>query len=193
MPFAYYEKLNAQQKRIYLESDQIDRVSLPRASKVGELVDALERTLADGHRTSTQKAAQTLMDWLTEALGVTSLRVQVLRRRPSSETGELHGLYQAGKGGVHKVSVWMRTAQRAQVVKFKTFLRTLLHELCHHLDYERLGLRESFHTEGFYKRESSLLRQLFASRPVGEGMGTVRPSPPDGGEEKRTNRRPIDS
>ena len=34
----------------------------------------------------------------------------------------------------------MRTAQRAQVVKFKTFLRTLLHELCHHLDYQQLGL-----------------------------------------------------
>ena len=87
MPFAYYEKLNAQQKRIYLESDQIDRVSLRRASEVGELVDALERTLADGHQTSTQRAAQTLMDWLTAALGVRSPRVQVLRQRPSWETG----------------------------------------------------------------------------------------------------------
>jgi hypothetical protein len=59
----------------------------------------------------------------------------------------------------------MRTAQRRQVVKFRTFLRTLLHELCHHLDYELLRLPDSFHTEGFYKRESSLLRQL-----LGEGL-----------------------
>ena len=51
----------------------------------------------------------------------------------------------------------MRTAQRLQVVAFKTFLRTLLHELCHHLDYEHLKLARSFHTEGFYKRESSLV------------------------------------
>jgi hypothetical protein len=57
----------------------------------------------------------------------------------------------------------MRTAQRHQVVRFRTFLRTLLHELCHHLDYELLELPDSFHTDGFYRRESSLLRQLLPS------------------------------
>jgi uncharacterized damage-inducible protein DinB len=46
------------------------------------------------------------------------------------------------------------------VVAFRTFLRTLLHELCHHLDYQHLRLADSFHTEGFYKRESSLFHQL---------------------------------
>jgi len=53
------------------------------------------------------------------------------------------------------------------VVKFRTFLRTLLHELGHHLDYEMLGLPDSFHTEGFYKRESSLLRQLLGAETGG--------------------------
>ena len=52
----------------------------------------------------------------------------------------------------------MRTAQKQQVVAFKTFLRTLIHELCHHLDYELFALEETFHTEGFYKRESSARR-----------------------------------
>jgi hypothetical protein len=47
-----------------------------------------------------------------------------------------------------------------QVVKFRTFLRTLLHEVAHHLDYELYGLEETFHTEGFYARESSLMRVL---------------------------------
>jgi hypothetical protein len=32
------------------------------------------------------------------------------------------------------------------------------------LDYELLDLPESFHTEGFYKRESSLVHQLFGSQ-----------------------------
>jgi hypothetical protein len=54
----------------------------------------------------------------------------------------------------------MRTAKQKRVVAFKTFLRTLLHELCHHLDYELLKLPDSFHTDGFYKRESSLFHQL---------------------------------
>ena len=51
-------------------------------------------------------------------------------------------------------------AQRRQVVAFKTFLRTLLHEIGHHLDYELLELDDSLHTEGFYKRESNFFHQL---------------------------------
>ena len=54
----------------------------------------------------------------------------------------------------------MRTAARKHVVAFKTFLRTLIHELCHHLDYELFKLPETFHTEGFYKRESTLVNAL---------------------------------
>jgi hypothetical protein len=54
----------------------------------------------------------------------------------------------------------MRTARHARVVAFRTFLRTLLHELLHHLDLEVLGLDWSFHTEGFFRRESSLFHQL---------------------------------
>ena len=63
----------------------------------------------------------------------------------------------------------MRTAQRKQVVAFRTFLRTFLHELCHHLDYELLRLAETFHTEGFYKRESSLFRQLVVEEGAAGG------------------------
>ena len=59
----------------------------------------------------------------------------------------------------------MRTAAKQQVVAFRTFLRTLLHELCHHLDYERYALEDSYHTEGFFARESALMRQL-APAPV---------------------------
>jgi hypothetical protein len=54
----------------------------------------------------------------------------------------------------------MRTAKHRRVVAFKSFLRTLLHELCHHLDYELYRLPDSFHTKGFYMRESSLFHQL---------------------------------
>jgi hypothetical protein len=61
----------------------------------------------------------------------------------------------------------MRTARHGRVVAFRTFLRTLLHELCHHLDLEVLGLGESFHTEGFFRRESSLFRQLVPGPPKG--------------------------
>jgi len=36
----------------------------------------------------------------------------------------------------------------------------LLHEVCHHLDYMYLHLRESYHTDGFFQRESSLFRTI---------------------------------
>jgi len=58
------------------------------------------------------------------------------------------------------IKLWMRTAKNQRVVAFKSFVRTLLHELCHHLDYEFYKLEETFHTEGFYKRESSLFHQI---------------------------------
>ena len=60
------------------------------------------------------------------------------------------------------------------MVAFRTFLRTLLHELGHHLDYEYLRLAESFHTEGFFRRESSLFRQLV---PEAKGAGPAGGSP----------------
>ncbi len=53
---------------------------------------------------------------------------------------------------------------------FRTFLRTLLHEICHHLDYELLKLDDSFHTEGFFKRESSLFNQLVAPKEPVSGF-----------------------
>jgi hypothetical protein len=99
--------------------------------------------------------------------------VRVLAKRPADGYGELHGLYEPGeKGALARITVWMRTAQRLQVVAFRTFLRTLIHELCHHLDYELFSLEETFHTEGFYKRESSLVNVLLAQpRDVGSAPG----------------------
>jgi uncharacterized damage-inducible protein DinB len=54
----------------------------------------------------------------------------------------------------------MRTARHKRVVAFRTFLRTLLHEVGHHVDYTLLRLGDSFHTQGFYARESHLFHQL---------------------------------
>jgi hypothetical protein len=64
------------------------------------------------------------------------------------------------RGKVPKIQLWMRTAKQRRVVAFRTYLRTLLHEVGHHVDYAHLRLRDSYHTEGFYKRESSLFHQL---------------------------------
>jgi hypothetical protein len=86
--------------------------------------------------------------------------------RPSDRRGELHGLYEsAGRSQV--ISIWMYTAKRGHVVAYRTFLRTLVHEIGHHVDYQHLRLRDSFHTSGFFQRESSLVRQLLAAATRG--------------------------
>jgi hypothetical protein len=54
------------------------------------------------------------------------------------------------------IRVWMRTAVRKQVTSFGTFLSTLCHEWCHHLDYQKFGFRDSWHTRGFYERTAAL-------------------------------------
>jgi len=90
--------------------------------------------------------------------------VRVLAKRPSDDYGELHGLYEPDEEITPaRITAWMRTAQRKQVVAFKSFLRTLVHEFAHHLDYEHFKLPETFHTEGFYRRESSLANALLAT------------------------------
>jgi hypothetical protein len=50
----------------------------------------------------------------------------------------------------------MRTAVRKQVTSFGTFLSTLCHEFCHHLDSQRFGFRDSPHTRGFFARTAAL-------------------------------------
>jgi hypothetical protein len=172
VPFAYYERLTRAQQRVYRQSDEVAVIRLPRPGPLAPLVDALSRALAGEDRAAAQAAADRLLRAITADLGVAPLHADVLAVRPSRNWGELHGLYTPPSARrTARVTVWMRTAQRRQVVKFRTFLRTLLHELCHHLDYELLRLADSFHTEGFYKRESSLLRQILRDEPQAEASG----------------------
>ena len=101
-----------------------------------------------------------MINALTAALGIPRVRVEVLAARPHRDWGELHGLYTAEPRRTPRIQLWMRTAKQRRVVAFRTYLRTLLHEVGHHVDYAYLRLEDSFHTEGFYKRESSLFHQL---------------------------------
>lgn len=165
MPFDYFKRLSRTQQQIYLKSDRISTIKLPQPDSFHPMVEEIEDALASEDRRLTQKATQQLITSIIDSLKIRSLKVKVLERRPSHNWGELQGLYQpVTEEKSDQITVWMRTAQRKQVVAFKTFLRTVLHELCHHLDYELLGLKETFHTQGFFKRESSLFHQLVKKR-----------------------------
>jgi len=167
MPFGYYDRLGPARQRIYRKSDAIRRIEMPDVAALMPLAAAIEPALAAAKRELVEAACQALVDAIDTQLVVPAVRVRVLERRPADSGGELQGLYEPDEitGGRARISVWMRTAQRVQVVKFRTFLRTLVHEACHHLDYEHFHLAETFHTEGFYARESALVRELLGEPP----------------------------
>jgi hypothetical protein len=163
--FDYYERLSKPQQAIYRKSDRTTTVALPDLEELAPLVEALRESLLGKRCAPVQRAAKALTHALLTQLNVPSAGVRVLAARPVSAESELHGLYERDDDdGRAVISVWMRTASKKQVVAFRTFVRTLLHEVCHHLDYDHLKLADSFHTEGFFKRESSLSKQLIGER-----------------------------
>ena len=159
--FDYYNRLSARQQSIYRQSDEIKQLRLPRPAELQPLVTGLEPALQSGDRRDVERICQTVADGIVAQLNAPAVRVNVLAVRPSDDWGELHGLYLPEEDGKDaRIQVWMRTAKHKKTVAFRSFLRTVLHELCHHLDYEFFHFPETLHTEGFYNRESSLFHQL---------------------------------
>jgi hypothetical protein len=160
----YFYRLSARAQRVWLKSDSIDRLDLVPDAATFSLTAALMTALSSGAPAVIQGAAQTLTDHVCGLMGVRVVRVEVRGVRPHNTRGELHGIFYphgpSARPGAPLIILWMRTAQRHDVVKPKTFLRTLMHELGHYLDYALLRLGESFHTSGFFRRESFLVRTL---------------------------------
>src|SRR5262247_1227606 len=117
MPFPYYDRLSESRKRIYRKSDAIATLGVPKTIIAGPPVARIRRALAAEDRPGVQIACQRLIDALVDGYKVPPIRVRVLARRPSGDYGELHGLYEPEEGTTRaRITVWMRTAQRRQVV-----------------------------------------------------------------------------
>jgi len=161
---AWYRRLPPSLQRVAAQSDRVSALPLRAGPALADAVALLPAALESEDAGRVEAVAQRIADGVCAALGVARLRVRVDGQRPHDQRGELHGLYLPANGsGRDRITLWMRTAKRGQVVAYRTFLRTLLHELCHHLDYTYLHLRDSLHTQGFYQRESSLFAAVGAS------------------------------
>jgi hypothetical protein len=174
---AFYHRLPLQAQRRYLASDVIDRFPLTPSPAAFTMVANLMHALEGGAPSIVQRASQALLTEVCRLLGVRPVRIEVRSVRPHNSRGELHGLFYprapvrnaatpvrsraaSPAPGEPLIVLWMRTAQRHDVVKPRTFLRTLMHELGHYLDYALLKLADSYHSGGFYQRESFLVRTL---------------------------------
>ena len=92
-----------------------------------------------------------------EFYGTPECSIRVLAARPlrvrETWTTELFGDYNPE---TMLIRLWMRTAIRKEVTSFGTFLSTLCHEFCHHLDFQLFKFPDSWHTRGFYERTAAL-------------------------------------
>src|SRR5215471_11121427 len=110
--------------------------------------------MAAEDRSAVRLACMAFLTYAADFYNVGAPPVRVLAARPIQvrEGGwgtELFGDYDPQ---TKVIRVWLRTAILKQVTSFGTFLSTLCHEFCHHLDYELFGFQDSLRTRGFYER-----------------------------------------
>jgi hypothetical protein len=153
----FFYRLAPRDQKVYLRSDAIDGFDLAAGPLVLALADAVVAALEGGNLAATGRAAQTLVGELCRLAGVRVVPIEVKGARPRNQRGELHGIFYPD---APRIVLWTRTAARHDVVKPRTFLRTLMHELAHYFDYALFRLGNSYHTRGFFKRESFLVRAI---------------------------------
>lgn len=159
----FFYRLTPRLQRCYLKSDSIDRFEFAMTPAARQRATELMRVLEAENLRAAERGVNELADEICRIAGIAPVPVIVRGVRPHNARGELHGLFRVDPP--RAIVLWMRTAQRHDVVKPRTFLRTLLHEVCHYFDYALLGLEDSFHTMGFFKRESYLVRAIAPPSP----------------------------
>ena len=148
-------------------SDQLAMLELPQDNRLRGPAKAIEAAMNSEDRRSVRKACTDFLTAATRFYRVPEPAVRVLEARPlrvreGRWTTEFFGDYDPEK---NLIRVWMRTAVRRHVTSFGTFLSTLCHEFCHHLDYKQLGFRDSPHTRGFYERVAALYHHARQTPP----------------------------
>lgn len=141
----------------YLESDRIKALDLPSNSPLPEIAKRLESAMKAGATAEVRKACAEFLGAASDFYRVPNCATRVLAARPlrvrERGTFELFGDYDPENSVIR---VWMRTAVRKEITSFGTFLNTLCHEFCHHLDFQKFGFQDSWHTRGFYERAAVL-------------------------------------
>ena len=163
----------------FLESERVKTLELPQNRHLIDIAKRLESAMKADKIPEVRSACAEFLATASEFYNVPDCRVRVLAARPlrtrEHGTFELFGDYTPDS---MLIRVWMRTAVRKEVTSFGTFLSTLCHEFCHHLDFKKFGFVDSWHTRGFYERAGVLyhyargtpLKKLFwVTLPGGAG------------------------
>ena len=141
----------------FLESERIRALDLPQDGCLLAIAKSIESAMKEGENADVRNACAEFLAATSEFYRTPNCNVRVLAARPlrvrENWATELFGDYNPE---TMLIRVWMRTAVPKEITSFGTFLSTLCHEFCHHLDFQRFGFPDSWHTRGFYERTAAL-------------------------------------
>jgi hypothetical protein len=141
----------------FRESDRVKTLDLPGDTRLSDIARNIESAMKVGQTSAVRTACADFLKTASHFYQVPECGIRVLAARPLRTrehwTTELFGDYAPE---TMLVRVWMRTAVRKEVTSFGTFLSTLCHEFCHHLDFKKFCFADSWHTRGFYERAAVL-------------------------------------
>jgi hypothetical protein len=141
----------------FLESDRIRTLDLPGDGRLPSISTSIELAMKFEATEEVRRLSTHFLSAASELYKVPNCAVRVLAARPlrvrERGTFELFGDYDPETSVIR---VWMRTAVRKEITSFGTFVSTLCHEFCHHLDFQKFGFSDSWHTRGFYERAAAL-------------------------------------
>ena len=150
----------------FRESDRVTTLALPHDGSLHELAQSIEAAMRTERIANVRAACSEFLKTASKFYKVEDCGIRVLTARPLKVrehwTTELFGDYDPDSLAIR---VWMRTAVRKEMTSFGTFLSTLCHEFCHHLDFQKFGFADSWHTRGFFERAAALYHHARGTPP----------------------------
>ncbi len=150
----------------FTESDRMRTIDLPQDGSLRIIAKSVECAMKAGTTTNVRHACQEFLETTSRFYGVPDCGIRVFAARPlrvrENWASELFGDYTPE---TMLIRVWMRTAVRKEITSFGTFLSTLCHEFCHHLDFQQFRFPDSWHTRGFYERAAALYHHARDTAP----------------------------
>lgn len=150
----------------FLESDRTVNLDLPHDGSLAAIAKSIELAMKAGAMSAVGNACTDFLTTASSFYKVKNCGVRVLAARPlrvrENWSTELFGDYDPT---TMVIRVWMRTAVKKEVTSFGTFLSTLCHEFCHHLDLQLFKFPDSWHTRGFYQRTAVLYHYARGTAP----------------------------
>ncbi len=149
---------NAQARKDYARSNAATEIDVTITPAIASAAGRIRLALTARDPALVMAAALTFVGQLCDKAEIPRIPVKIAPRRKRAGKTEFYGWC-----GPKFITVYLRTAERGRFVAFRTFLKTICHEFCHHYDWKALRMDNSFHTKGFYKRVNALYRGLLAA------------------------------